>query len=339
VVYNFAATPEEVGLNKSAFNRVRMRVSGAQEDDKTKLAHKVVDEFSESLIKDLQKTGIAVSKGVAGELPPDNSLTVQGDFLVIDEGNRTRRMAIGLGAGASKVVTHVECYLKRPDKNVMLNEFKATSKSSRKPGAAETMGVGAAPEAAAAVSGATEIKQGAEGDTQRMAKVVAKEITKTQCLKDGSGVKMMRISNVLPFITVMLVAVGAAGQNASTPIIPIPQQPFAQPVPEFIGAPATPKRIPARPVPEDPFMAPNGQSSLHLDAYQSDTYRSPGPLGHSPEVSSTFLAALCGTVTFDQQGRIIVVCVGAGPIGPILYLSEPHLTRNPCKIRSSIARG
>jgi Domain of unknown function (DUF4410) len=178
VVYNFAATPEEVELNKSAFNRVRTRVKGAKEDDKAKLAHKVVDEFSESLIKDLQKTGLPVSQGVVGELPPDNSLAVQGDFLVIDEGNRTRRMAIGLGAGASKVVTHVECYLKQPDKNIMLSEFKATSKSSRKPGAAATMGVGAAPAAAAAVSGATEVKQGAEGDTKRMAKAVAKQITK-----------------------------------------------------------------------------------------------------------------------------------------------------------------
>ncbi|MFL6352007.1 MAG: DUF4410 domain-containing protein [Bryobacteraceae bacterium] len=178
VVYKFAATQEEVELNKSAFNRVRMRVSGAKEDEKTKLAHKIVDDFSQSLIKDLQKTGLSVSQGVAGELPPDNSLAVQGDFLVIDEGNRTRRMAIGLGTGASKVVTHVECYLKMPDKNLMLSEFKATSKSSRKPGAAETMGVGAAPEAAAAVSGATEVRQGAEGDTERMAKAVAKEITK-----------------------------------------------------------------------------------------------------------------------------------------------------------------
>jgi hypothetical protein len=178
VVYNFAATPEEVELNKSAFNRVRMRMNGAKQDDQTKLAHKVVDDFSESLIQDLRKTGLAVSQGIAGELPPDNSLAVQGDFLAIDEGNRTRRIAIGLGAGASKVVTHVECYVKEPAENIMLSEFKATSKSSRKPGAAETMGVGAAPEAAAAVSGATEVKQGAEGDTKRMAKAVAKEITK-----------------------------------------------------------------------------------------------------------------------------------------------------------------
>jgi hypothetical protein len=102
VVYNFAATPQEVELNHSALNRVRMHMSGAQDDEKAKLAHKIVDGFSESLVKDLQKTGLPVSRGVAGDLPPDYSLAVQGDFLLIDEGNRTRRMVIGLGTGASK---------------------------------------------------------------------------------------------------------------------------------------------------------------------------------------------------------------------------------------------
>ncbi len=179
VVYDFASTPEEVALNKSALNRVRMRVSGAQNDDKAKLAHKVVNQFSESLVKDLQKTGLPVSRGVTGELPPEGALAIQGDFQTIDEGNRARRMAIGLGAGASKVVAHVECYLNQPAGNTIVTEFQATSQSSRKPGAAETMGAGAAPEAAAAVGGVTELKQGAEGDTDRMAKAIAQQISKT----------------------------------------------------------------------------------------------------------------------------------------------------------------
>jgi hypothetical protein len=88
-------------------------------------------------------------------------------------------MAIGLGAGASTVQAHVECYLNKPGGNALLTEFNATSQSSRKPGAAETMGAGAAPEVAATASGATEMKQGAEGDANRMAKGIAKEITKT----------------------------------------------------------------------------------------------------------------------------------------------------------------
>ena len=179
VVYNFAATPEEVKLNKALLSRVRTKMSGAEGDDKTKLAHKIMEDFSQSLVKDLEKTGLTVMRGAAGEAAPDGSLAVQGDFSLIDEGNRTRRMAIGLGFGDSKVQTHVECYLKQPDRNLMVTEFQATSRSSWKPGAAATMGAGAAPAIAGAAAGATELKQDAEGDTGRMAKAVAKEITKT----------------------------------------------------------------------------------------------------------------------------------------------------------------
>src|SRR5690242_3818263 len=107
------------------------------------------------------------------------------------------------------------------------------------------------------------------------------------------------IRNLWLSVTVVLFGVGALAQGTNNRVIPIPQQPFARPVPEFIGSAAIPNPIPALPLPEDPFMAPNGKSNTHVDAYQSDTYPTAGPLGHAPEVSSTFLAAECGTVTFD----------------------------------------
>ena len=66
VVYNFAATPEEVQLNQSVLNRVRMHMSGAKDDEKTKLAREIADEFADSLIKDLKKTGLPISRGSAG---------------------------------------------------------------------------------------------------------------------------------------------------------------------------------------------------------------------------------------------------------------------------------
>lgn len=102
VVYDFAATPEEVKLNSAMASRMRTRRRGTADDNKNELAHKVVDNFSKSLVKDLQKTGLPVSRGIAGEPPPDNSLAVQGEFLEIDEGNRTRRMAVGLGPGPQR---------------------------------------------------------------------------------------------------------------------------------------------------------------------------------------------------------------------------------------------
>ena len=117
-----------------------------------------------------------------------------------------------------------------------------------------------------------------------------------------------------------------SAQEAVRRVIPIPQQPLAQPVPDYIGAPAVPQTILARPVPQSPFMAPNGRSGVHLDAYQSDTYPTAGPLGHPAEVTSTFVAAICGTVTFDKQGRIITVCASSNRI--TAYLMDPVTLQN-----------
>lgn len=128
----------------------------------------------------------------------------------------------------------------------------------------------------------------------------------------------------------MSAAASASAQDAANGVIPIPQQQYAQPVPEFIGEPAVPNPVPALPVPQSPFMAPNGRSALHLDAYQSDTYPTAGPLGHQPiEVTSTFLAAICGTVTFDKQGRIVAVCAASNRI--TAYLLDPVSLRRLAK--------
>lgn len=179
VVYDVAANPDEVQLNKSRLNRMRLRVSGNTDDEKTKAAQKVIDNFSNVLVKELQKTGIPVSRGSAGSEPPDGALAVQGEVMTIDQGNRARRMVIGLGAGASTVKMDIDCFLKAPSHNVVVTKFAAESKSSRKPGAAETMGAGAAPAVAGTVGGVTEINQGAEGDATRLAKAVAKQIKKS----------------------------------------------------------------------------------------------------------------------------------------------------------------
>src|SRR5438128_9181292 len=102
---------------------------------------------------------------------------------------------------------------------------------------------------------------------------------------------------------------------------PIPNDPFAAPVPTFVGAPATPRPTPARAPPPPPFRAPNGRSNIHDDAYQTDTYMGGGPLGRNPEVLSTQQNAECGSLTFDSAGRVVTVCVGLE--GPRLAMFDP----------------
>ena len=73
--------------------------------------------------------------------------------------------------------------------------------------------------------------------------------------------------------------------------------------------------------PQHPFLAPDPGNNIHNDAYMTDTYPGPGPLGVDPKVTSTLQVAECGSLTFDRQGRIETVCVGATT--PTLKLFDP----------------
>src|SRR5213080_4114186 len=77
----------------------------------------------------------------------------------------------------------------------------------------------------------------------------------------------------------------------------------------YVGHPWTPDPVFAPLPPRHPFMAPNGSSNLHEDAYQSDASERTGPLGRDMQLTSTFYARECGSVTFDGRGRIVSVCV------------------------------
>lgn len=107
---------------------------------------------------------------------------------------------------------------------------------------------------------------------------------------------------------------------------PVPIASTAIPaLPAFIGKPATPhpvRGIP--PVPQNPFMAPNGDSEIHDDGWQTDAYTRGGPLGRSPHTLSSMLNPIgdCGTITFDRRGRVVSICVGVG--GPKLYMFDPR---------------
>ena len=129
----------------------------------------------------------------------------------------------------------------------------------------------------------------------------------------------MRIvpAGVLGVLAAGTLAVSAAGAAA---VRPIPDGPaFA---PAYLGAPATAAPITDVPaVPQNPFLAPNGDSGIHDDGWQTNTYDRPGPLGHKPTTISNFLLADCGSIAFDHTGRIVATCIGVDTAA--LYLIDP----------------
>ena len=115
----------------------------------------------------------------------------------------------------------------------------------------------------------------------------------------------------------LLMPESTRAQTVPIPTLNVP------PAPTYVGSPATAHRVPGiPPIPHNPFMAPNGDSEIHDDGWQSDVNRWAGPLGRSPQMLSADLNRDCGSITFDRQGRVISICVGVS--GPELYMFDPN---------------
>src|SRR5688500_352591 len=126
----------------------------------------------------------------------------------------------------------------------------------------------------------------------------------------------MRCARVVlaALVAVMVVAPAAGAQQ------PIPEGSHNEPA--FIGSPADPQPVDAPPLaPPHPFLAPNGRSNIHDDAYMTDAYTTPGPLGRGTTRRDVFEVRECGSVTFDSRDRIVTICVGLDR--PVLALKDP----------------
>ena len=173
LVADFSADPNSVGLEQAIANRVQRAMNGADPAaEQYRIAADVQQAITETLIEDLRKMGLQAQRETPGAVPGGNDLVVQGQITRINEGNRTRRLAIGFGAGKSDVQANAQVYYLRPSAPPqLLQTYDADANSGRKPGLA--LG------AAGAASGGSEIPlvasglMGIHGETQRTG--VAKE--------------------------------------------------------------------------------------------------------------------------------------------------------------------
>ncbi len=95
-------------------------------------------------------------------------------------------------------------------------------------------------------------------------------------------------------------------------------------LPDFTGSAAVAKKIPRSHPPQNPFMAANPNSNIHNDTWMTDAYRQSGPLGSNlVATSQSNPAALCGSLAFDSQGRIVSVCPRLG-LGPQARIIDPN---------------
>jgi Domain of unknown function (DUF4410) len=186
VVHDFIVSPHEVTLDSGIRSRLQRLITDSSGDqERLKAAQSVARVLTEALVKEVGALGIPtvaaeVAPATAGAAP---TASIHGQFLSIDEGNQTRRMFVGFGAGASEVRLLVQVFETTNQREHLVEDFYSTVKSSRKPGMGPFAPAGAAmghAASSAALSGgvgiASERNQTVQGDAQNVAKEIAKQI-------------------------------------------------------------------------------------------------------------------------------------------------------------------
>jgi hypothetical protein len=187
LVHDYQVAPYDVQLDSAVSSRIERAVKGTPEAEaQLKVEQEVSRALTTTLVDEIRQLGIRAELASAASPVAGPTLSIEGQIVSIHEGNKTRRMVIGLGAGASEVRTLTQVYMMTGGEgHRLIEDFYTTAKSSRKPGFGPMAGVGAATGLAASgatVAGgigvATALSQTVEADVKHGAKQIARDLAK-----------------------------------------------------------------------------------------------------------------------------------------------------------------
>jgi len=143
LVCNFALTGAEAAENQGPVKKMDNETSGTSEGERDReIGRQVANALGEELVRGLRDLGFTVERRPRGTPIGRHQLLIDGEFRDVDKGNRLERLVIGFGAGASKVDTEVHVYYGAGRRKLL--DFRTHADSGKMPGAAATMGAGAA---------------------------------------------------------------------------------------------------------------------------------------------------------------------------------------------------
>ncbi|HEV8388313.1 MAG TPA: DUF4410 domain-containing protein [Dongiaceae bacterium] len=152
-VYDFAVAPAEVAYGSAAAPRLAGAVDDPNETPKRdKIEHQVADVLAAKLVAELQELGLPAVRWRGTPPKNDDAYTIEGQFLTIDEGNAAAQLIIGFGVGGTEVRVLAQAYHLDNGRTKLLGEAEVSAESSKAPGLAATLPVGAAVSGSAAAA-------------------------------------------------------------------------------------------------------------------------------------------------------------------------------------------
>jgi len=106
-VYDFSATPADVPAD-SALAGKPIEHATPQTPEQIATGKKMGELIATQLVEEIVNMGLLARKASSSTQPEINDLVIRGHILSFDEGDATKRVAVGFGSGASHLTTVVE---------------------------------------------------------------------------------------------------------------------------------------------------------------------------------------------------------------------------------------
>ena len=134
-VYDFAATPAEVPAD-SALAGKPVEHPTPQTPEQIATGRQLGEQMATQLVEEIRGMGLPAARGSSGTKPEINDLVFRGYLLSFDEGDATKRVAVGFGSGASHLTVAVEVFQVTAQGLRKLAGGKGESGGSKTPGGA-----------------------------------------------------------------------------------------------------------------------------------------------------------------------------------------------------------
>jgi hypothetical protein len=190
IVDRFAVSADEVTLDEGLSTEIEQAIKAdrgtTRSQQELEAGHQVADAIADKLVIEIRDMGLSAERGSAVPAGVTDAVLITGQLISIDEGNRTERVVVGLGAGRSDVRAHAQVYEVTAAGRQLVDTVEVNAKSGLTPGMAETMGVGGLTGhllVATAVSGGLHVVSESVGadvvaDADRAAKGIAKQLAR-----------------------------------------------------------------------------------------------------------------------------------------------------------------
>ena len=184
IVYDIQGTAADISAT-AAITGYYSRRQSPQTAQEVQVGRQLGAQVADTLVREILNMGMPAQRAGHGPLPQLGDVLITGQFISIDEGDRTKRVIIGFGKGSGELKTHIEGYLVTERGHRLLGTRQVGAAGGKKPGllvpgivtAATANPAGLIVSSVMSIKG--EKKKGSEtieGAAKRTAKEIAKEL-------------------------------------------------------------------------------------------------------------------------------------------------------------------